>query len=148
MSKRIGNEQAVAMDAAARNTPGVALWEKVKSLYSPRVQAVVDAVAEAGGVSLAFIELLEVAEHERLAADIGQLKAQVKDGHKTSTAVSALYSLRLQSRKHMRTLRLAMSPISSPNDMRHPVPSSVAQAIAEIDAHEVDPSDTGDELLS
>lgn len=46
--------------------------------------------------------------------------------------------MRLQSRKHLRTLRLAMSPIQTPNDARVTLPES-RQAASDDDA--------GDELV-
>jgi hypothetical protein len=125
-------------------------WAGVRASYSDEVRAKVDAVAEAGGLSLHDIELLEYAEHETLAARIDDLLRAMAEGEKTGTAVTALYSVRLQSRKHLRTLRIAMTPIGTPNDNRHPTSEEQAKkdaALAAV-AEGADPNDTGDELVN
>lgn len=146
--KRIGNEEATEQSARARNDRNFALWEHLKDFYAPRVQGVVRAAIENGGLSLPLIEVLELAEHERLYGEIQQLRAKSESGQRVSTAIAVLYGLRLQCRKHARVCRIAMNPLASPNDMAHPMPESVAEALAALRDYEPDPGDDGDDLMS
>lgn len=95
---------------------------------------------QTGGVSLSLLEALELAEHERLLDEI----EDCRDMPGAGACMARFYHLRLQHRKHMRTLRLAMTPLSSPADMAHPTPAIIAALTARDD----DGEDFGDELMS
>lgn len=140
--KNVAQHDAEAGQVGERALAGQA-WACVRSAYSDEVRAKVDAIAEAGGLSLHDIELLEFAEHETLAEEIDDLRTQ----EKATTAISALYSVRLQSRKHLRTLRIAMTPIGTPNDQRHPTSEDEAKRTKALAAIKDAPEpDTGDDL--
>ena len=135
---------AIAAELAGPDSRG--LWSSLRDSYPPDVRRVVDAVAARGGLSLADLELIELAEHERLLRIVDeQREAELADGKSRAVAVSGLMSVRLQSRKHMRVIRQALSPISTPGDTRPMVPKAVADAYALTAA---DLSDGGDDLLS
>lgn len=124
------------------------LWLKIRRRFPRAVTEFVDDVAELGGLSLHDIELLQCAQLQRLEERIRRLEKRPK----TSTAVSKMESLKLQAMKHLRTLRLAQSPISTPNDQRHPEPEELElrrQAKARLAAHMAGgpkPVDTGIDL--
>lgn len=146
-AKRIGNEGATTAESIERNASGADLWAHLRPQFSGRVQAIVDAAIAGGGVTLEFIALLELAEHERLIGEVEKLRAKAEFGHKVSTAISSLYSLRLQSRRHMRVLRIAMNPIATPNTMKHIQTAAMAsKRLAR--AKPPDPNDTGDDLVN
>ena len=96
------------------------IWARLRRLYPAKVRERVDIVAEVGGLSLHDIELLEFAAHESCDERIKRLQRRPQ----TATAIASLESIKLQSRKHLRNLRLAQNPISDPNNMRHPEPES------------------------
>lgn len=138
--KTPGNEAATAQRAGDRARPAEDAWRKLRKLYSVEVRERVDEVLATGGVSLELIQALEFAEHERLEDEI----EEARDTTYGSPAIARFFALRLQSRKHLRTLRLAMTPLGSPADMAHPTPDIVAALAA--DGRDED--DLGDDLLS
>lgn len=152
-STRGRDEAREATDAEVSAPTGV--WDRIRAFYPPQVQSLVDAVAEAGGLSLADIELLELAEHERIMGMVSAYMRQEQDvtlpdgkvvkGRSRAIAVTNLMSLRLQSRKHLRTLRIAMTPIGSANDIHPKLPAALAERLS---LTEADPHDLGDELVS
>lgn len=94
------------------------LWTKIRLRFAGPVRELVDIVAELGGLTLHDIELLQVAQLQRLEQRIKRLEKQ----RQTSTAVSKLESLKLQCLKHLRTIRVVSSPITTPNEGRHVEP--------------------------
>lgn len=126
------------------------LWGRMRRRVPAKVREYVDIVAELGGMSLHDIELLEVTAHRSLEERIKRLEKRPK----STTAIASCLSLQVQSRKHMRTLRLAMSPIGTPNDQRHPEPEQAAKRRAaheKLAAAEANPeakTDLGDELVN
>lgn len=147
-----GRDEAreLADDEAAAPT---SIWTRVREFYPPQVCTFVDAVVEQGGLSLSDIETLECAEHERILGIFAQLQkrdatalAKNENARLHYTASTHLLGLRLQSRKHLRTLRLCMSPISSPN---HSHPPLTAAMLARIEGEIIDDDsdDPGDDLL-
>lgn len=98
------------------------LWTRVRRRYSAKVRGLVDIVAELGGLTFHDIELLQVAQFERLEQRIRVLERKPQ----TSTAVSKLESLKLQCLKHLRTIRVVAQPITTPNEGRHPEPEEIA----------------------
>ncbi len=129
------------------------IWAHVRAMYPPRVQEFVDEVVAQGGLSLADIEALECAEHERLLGIFAQLQKQDADARAINpdarghwTALTSLMHLRIQSRKHLRTLRLCMSPIATPNETHPDFPAGVAARL-ERQIVDGDMNDLGDDLL-
>lgn len=112
-------EQAAEMEADFQSASR--FWTKVRRRFSAKVRDMVDIVAELGGLSLHDIELLQVAQFQRLEERIRVLERKPQ----TSTAVSKLESLKLQCLKHLRTIRIASSPITTPNEGRHPEPEEI-----------------------
>ena len=146
-------DTAVDMDASYQCTSRA--WAVIRPYFSARVRARVDKIAEIGGLSLHDIELFELAAYSALDERIKRLERRPKG----ATALAACLSLQLQSRKHLRTLRLAQSPIGTPNDMRHPEPeaearrreahASLAAAVERQEAARARGEiDLGDELIS
>jgi hypothetical protein len=111
------------------------------------VRALVDEVAETGGLSLLDLELMEFAEHANLRERIKRLEKQKQ----ATTAIASCESLRVQCRKSMRTLVIARDGgLGSPNGQRHPSPEDEAKKQAAYDklaAAKLADDDTGDELL-
>lgn len=107
-------ESREQVEAEDQSDTGV--WAKVRKNYPAPVRERVDAIADTGGLSLMDIMLLEFASHEHAGERIKRLERRPK----TSTAVADLEKLRLQSRKHMRTVRIAISPIVNPDNNKHP----------------------------
>lgn len=138
--------EALAMDEEFQSTSR--LWARIRKRFPRAVTEFVDVVAELGGLSLHDIELLQCAQLERLEQRIRRLEKRPK----TSTAVSKMESLKLQGMKHLRTLRLAQAPISTPNDQKHPEPEELElrrQAKERLAAHMragPQPVDTGIDL--
>lgn len=97
------------------------LWGRLRRRFPRAVREVVDVVGELGGLTLHDIELLQVAQWQRLDERIKRLEKQKQ----TSTAISKLESMKLQCLKHLRTLRLAQSPITTPNEGRHVEPEEL-----------------------
>lgn len=97
------------------------LWGKIRLRFPGAVRELVDIVADLGGLTLHDVELLQVAQYQRLEERIKRLEKRPQ----TSTAVSKLESLKLQCLKHLRTLRVVMNPITTPNEGRHPEPEEM-----------------------
>lgn len=112
-----GQDQAVAQAVAAESTPRT--WESARERYSPDVQARVDEMRAKGGLSLADIEAMEYAEHEAMGALIA-------DPGMKDTARAALYSVRLQARKHLRMINGLRNPVGTPDDGKATVPARLA----------------------
>lgn len=134
-----GKDQAREMDEAAQSASRV--WRLLRSRFPKAVRERVDAVAEAGGLSLHDIELLEFAAHEVLEERVRRLSRRKN----TASAVTKLLSVQLQSRKHMRTLREAMSPIKTPNESSPKLPRAIGDRLVVKDS---DKSDLGDDLVN
>lgn len=124
-------------------------WSRVRRRFSAPVREMVDIAAELGGLTLHDIELLQVAQFQRLEERIKKLERKPQ----TSTAVSKLESLKLQCLKHLRTIRVVSSPVTTPNEGRHPEPEEMElrrRAKADLAARmqNVEPAkvDTGVEL--
>lgn len=120
------------------------LWPLIRLRVPKALREQVDRVAALGGLSLHDIELMEYLAHEAAAERIKKL-AKRRD---TSVAISECLRQQVQSRKHLRTLRLAMSPIGTPNDMRHPEPEAEARkraASEKLDAAAATAADPGTE---
>jgi hypothetical protein len=107
-------ESREQVEAADQTNTGV--WDQVRKHFPKPVRDRVDAIADTGGLSLMDIMLLEFAAHEQAGERIKRLERRPQ----TSTAVADLEKLRLQSRKHMRTVRIAISPIANPDGNKHP----------------------------
>lgn len=136
-------EMGEAFESASR------LWPRIRGRFPLAVRRIVDIVAELGGVTLHDVELMQMAQLERLEARIKRLERKPQ----TSTAVADLESLKLQCLKHLRALRLAQSPITTPNEGRHPEPEEIElrrRAKAELAKRMVQPeaarADSGVEL--
>lgn len=146
-SKTRGQDQAVDMaDAAATSSRA---WQLMRGRYPKPVRELVDRFAEEGGVSLLDIMLLELAAHEQLGERIKALMRRPK----TSTAVSQALHQQGTCRKHMRSLRVLMDPIASPNVSRHPTSEDELEgkrerALAELAETEADGDDVGDDLVN
>lgn len=147
-SKKRGQDEAVALDAKSQGAARV--WSRLRSLYPEDVTAIVDDVAQAGGLTLHDLELLEVATHVSLDARIKQAQIDEKGSLEAS-----LRHLQGQSRKHLRTLRGMMEPVVNPNKARHRDPesdaakqSAKAKALADLARADVADDDVGDELVS
>lgn len=147
-SKSRGQDQAVDMaDAAASSS---AAWSLVRLRYPKPVRELVDRFAAVGGVSLLDIMLMELAAHEQLAERIKRLERKPK----STTAVAAALHQQGTSRKHLRSLRVLMDPISTPNDGRHPTSEDAdsgaerERALQELAETETDPEDVGDDLVN
>lgn len=96
-------------------------WGRLRLRFPKAVREVVDIAAELGGLTLHDIELLQVAQFQRLEERIKKLERKPQ----TSTAVSKLESLKLQCLKHLRTIRVVSNPITTPNEGRHPEPEEM-----------------------
>lgn len=140
-SKSPEGDQARAMEEANAGPPTA--WQRVRLRYPDDVREVVDAMVASGGLSLADIEAIEYAEHTMIQRDLEEDRA---NGTPNLVARKDMASLALQCRKHLRTIRLAMSPIQTPNTMKHQQPASVAERRARRKAP--DRTDTGDELVN
>lgn len=132
-----GTGQDQASEQAQKAEATLSAWERLRSQYDPDVAELVDDVVARGGLTLRDIEAMELAEHERLDSEIKALST--KD--KATTAISSLLSLRLQSRKHLRTLRVLISPVLTPHQGRAAVPAAVAKR------HQRVLRDQGDDLV-
>lgn len=146
-SHTLGKEDALEMAEEADSSSRI--WSRLRTLFPAKVRERVDIVAEMGGLSLHDIELLEFAAHESCDERIKRLQRRPQ----TATAIASLESIKLQSRKHLRNLRLAQNPISDPNNMRHPEPESEqrkAEAREKLarDTATPRPPDIGDELVN
>lgn len=146
-SKTRGQDTAVDMaDAAASASTA---WSVVRLRYPKTVRALVDRLAAVGGVSLLDIMLMELAAHEQLGERIKRLERRPK----STTAVAAALHQQGTSRKHLRSLRVLMDPIGTPNDGRHPTSEGAAaekqaRALQELAETETDPEDVGDDLVN
>jgi hypothetical protein len=146
LSNSRAKDEAVEMDAEHQGTSK--LWAQVRGKVSPRVREIVDLVAANGGLTLHDIELMEVTAHAQLAERIRRLEKVPK----STTAIASCLQMQGQARKHLRTLRLVMAPIGTPNDQRHVEPEAEAKRRAlqaELAASaERAGGDTGDELVN
>ena len=139
-------ESREQVEAADQANTGV--WEQVRKHFPKPVRERVDAIAETGGLSLLDIMLLEFAAHEQAGERIKRLERRPQ----TSTAVADLEKLRLQSRKHMRTVRIAISPVANPDGNKHPDAETelrkrqAKSKIADAAVSRTEP-DIGDELV-
>lgn len=97
------------------------LWSRVRRRYPAAVREMGDIVAELGGLSLHDIEILQVAQMEKIEQRIERLKRKAN----ASDAVTRMESLKLQCLKHLRTIRVLASPITTPNEGRHPEPEEI-----------------------
>lgn len=112
-------EQAAEMDEGFQSASR--LWVRLRRRFPAPVRDFVDIVAELGGLTFHDIELLQVAQMQKLEERIKRLERK----QKTSTAVSKLESLKLQCLKHLRTIRVVSQPITTPNEGRHPEPEEI-----------------------
>lgn len=145
-----GARAASREQVEAQDESNTGLWDKMRKHFSKAVQARVDLVADAGGLTLHDIELLEFAAHEQAHERIKRLERKAK----TATAVMGLEQLRLQCRKHLRTLRIAINPIANPDVNKHPDAEAELrkqrsrERIAGESVTRATTTDTGDELVN
>lgn len=107
-------------------------WDEVRRRYPPEVVAMVDGIADRS-LTYADIQRLELLDYFRLDMLIAKYLAEPKSG----TAVTALQSVRLQSRKHMRVIIAAQGPALTANDLPVRLPIGMTEpelraAVAEI----------------
>ena len=96
----------------ARLDHRVDAWDEVRRRYPAEVVAMVDGIADRS-LTYADVQRLELLDYFRLDMLIAKYLAEPKSG----TAVSALQSVRLQSRKHMRVIIAAQGPALRIGDM-------------------------------
>lgn len=97
------------------------LWGRIRLRLPKPVRTEVDIAAELGGLSLHDVELLTYT----MFVELGRRAKRLEKRPKSTTAVASCESMRLQCLKHLRTLRLAQAPITTPNDQRHPEPEEM-----------------------
>lgn len=134
-----GKDQAREMDDAEQSASR--LWSIIRGRFPKAVRELVDQVADLGGLSLHDIELLELAAHEALEARIQRLSRRKN----TASAVTKMLSVQLQSRKHLRTLREALSPIKTPNEAPARVPKAIGDRLV---VRDNDRADLGDDIVN
>lgn len=132
-----GTGQDEASEQAQRAESTASAWDVLRLRYDEPVRALVDEVVARGGLTLRDIEAMELAEHERLESELTRLAGE----ERTSGAVAALLGIRLQSRKHLRALRVLISPVLTPHQGRAAVPEAVAKR------HQRVAGDQGDNLV-
>lgn len=95
----------------------------------------VDGIADRT-LTLADVQRLELLDYFRLDMLIAKYLAEPKSG----TAVTALQSVRLQSRKHMRTIVLALGPVAGVGDQPIVLPEGMSEdeIINRVKARQVD----------
>lgn len=101
------NEQAKSASLTADEA-----WAKIRANFDDETVGVVDALIEKG-FGLPDLLRLELYEHQRIDKAIRHFLKQPQ----SSTLVHSLASVKLQCRKHLRSIMLAMGPALRVGDM-------------------------------
>jgi hypothetical protein len=134
----------VAAAIAEQQQTTKAAWDTVRQSIPSTYAEAADAVIESGGLSLLEIQALEYADHLYLTELLQLQIIELDAGARVTALVSALASVRLQSRKHMRSIAIAMNPGNNENGIHPELPPEVAEAY---NAAMADGDDFGDDLI-
>jgi hypothetical protein len=129
--------------AAAQNQRVTSLdqaWDLIKADYDPDIVALVDGAMD-HGFSYQDLLKLEMLEHMRLDKAIRHFLRQPK----TSTLVQSLASVKLQCRKHIRTILASLGPGLNLGD--HPVRVPEGMDPARLDAIRREILELGDDEI-
>lgn len=116
-------------------------WQAIKAEYDPDVVSIVDGALD-HGFSYQDLLKLELLEHFRLDKVIRHFLKRPG----SSTLVQSLASIKLQCRKHMRSILASMGPGLTQSDMPVVVPEGMDPAAFETLRAEL--ADDPDEIMS
>jgi hypothetical protein len=126
------------VDAMKRRSPSAqALVKKLPEEY----QGAAFGVLDAGGLTLLEVQALEFAHHEKLGDMLGHYMVELADGVRVASLIASLVSVQLQSRKHLRTIAMAMNPGVDALNIQPPVSRELLEQYMTDD-------DFGDDLVN
>jgi len=137
--------QQVADDVDSRPNSWPSLKESLGEFMTDRELRAAERVVARGGLTLLDLQGIEFAEFMWLSHAQKAAMDAVERGEKATTMVGVLAGVRLQSRKNMRSLAIAMNPNQDENTVHPTVPAEVASVY---NAEVYGAVDLGDELLS
>ena len=133
------NTRASRQQAKAQATAST--WEQVAARYPPNIVSLVEGLGN-GEMTLIDLLRLELLDYFRLDGQIAKYFSEARSG----TTVSALQSVRLQSRKHMRQILAMAGPALTLGDQPVRVPEGMTRADFESLRREIEAEP--DEIMS
>jgi hypothetical protein len=139
----------LAVELESRGQARANAWEVIAAQLAEFVEQsdilAASSILERGGVTLLDLQGIEFAEFMWLARLQRSAVEAMEAGGRTGNLVGTLASVRLASRKNMRTLAALMNPTHDESSTHPTVPAEIA-SLYNAEAYGAD--DLGDELLS